>query len=319
MSLMTKIQEALAANPGVSWNDLVLRSLRTATSSTDGALNDLWMRWLASQGYTQGSLGDRMAAYWRANNTPLAERNAFYFGWTAFFGAPPSISDPDFASVASLLPFDGTDGSTTFTDLKGLSWSPVGNAQISTAQSQFGGASALFDGAGDYLTTSRGSFHDWFGVDYTIECWVRPSTLSGWSYADGSQVPTMFGVRNPGSFVNEWSFGPDTSGSLALTYFTGTAQEVRSATGLIIAGVWTHIAFSKQGTTLRLFVNGVQVASATRQGVSITDQSGSGAIPCIGQGNNTTIAGNIDDFRITRGVARYTANFTPPTAAFPTS
>ena len=88
MSIMTKVQEALAANPGVNWNDLVLRRLRTATSSTNGALNDLWMRWFASQGYTAGSMSDRMAAYWRANNTPLAERNAFYFGYTAFFSGP---------------------------------------------------------------------------------------------------------------------------------------------------------------------------------------------------------------------------------------
>ena len=88
MSLMTKIQETLAANPGVSWNDLVLSRLRTATSSTGGTVNDLWMRWLESQGYTLGSLNDRMASYWRVQNTPLNERNAFYFGYTAFFAGP---------------------------------------------------------------------------------------------------------------------------------------------------------------------------------------------------------------------------------------
>jgi len=88
MSLMSKVQEALAANPGVSWNDLVLSRLRAATSSTDGTVNDLWMRWLEAQGYTLGSLNDRMGSYWRVQGTPLNERNAFYFGYTAFFAGP---------------------------------------------------------------------------------------------------------------------------------------------------------------------------------------------------------------------------------------
>ena len=124
MSLMTKIQEALAANPGVGWNDLVLQRLRAATSSTNGALNDLWMRWLDSQGYTQGSLGDRRAAYWRANSTPLAERNAFYFGYTAFFSATvpgaPTIGTATGGNALAVVAFTapGSDGGSPIIDYR---------------------------------------------------------------------------------------------------------------------------------------------------------------------------------------------------------
>jgi hypothetical protein len=86
------------------------------------------------------------------------------------------MSDPDFANVSLLLHMDGSNGSTTFPDSSsnGLTVTRYGNAQISTAQSKFGGASAYFDGAGDYLelpnpNTAIGAV----AGDFTIECWVR--------------------------------------------------------------------------------------------------------------------------------------------------
>lgn len=99
MSIMNRVQEILAANPGVSWNDLVLRQLRTALSSTDGGVTDLWMRWFAGQGFITGSLQDRMKAYWDSNSVPLNERNLFYLGVRAFFSIGPElVTNGDFAT-----------------------------------------------------------------------------------------------------------------------------------------------------------------------------------------------------------------------------
>ena len=77
-------------------------------------------------------------------------------------------------------------------------------------------------------------------------------------------------------------------------------------------GTWTHIAITRSGTTARMFYDGTQVASAT------TAHDFVDAAFYIGQdGGSNAFIGYIDDLRITKGYARYTANFTPPTAAFP--
>ena len=85
--------------------------------------------------------------------------------------------DTSYASVALLLHCDGSNGSTTFTDSSPTpkTVTAYGNAQISTARSQFGGASALFDGSGDYLLVGAAAdfkhLHD-DSTDYTIEGWI---------------------------------------------------------------------------------------------------------------------------------------------------
>lgn len=308
MSLMTKIQEALAANPGVSWNDLVLRRLRTATSSTDGALNDLWMRWLASQGYTLGGLQDRMMAYWRANNTPMAERNAFYLGYSVFFSTPPAPTDPNFASVSTLLSFDGTNGSTTFTDTAGspLTWTASGNAQLSTTDPKFGSACLLLDGAGDYISSAFSLATSGFPGDFTVEAWVRPAATGGTSFRQiyGTGINAgglVFGLNNGIPYFGRYGVAVDVNGTSVLS----TTE-------------YTHVAVSRSGTSVRLFVNGVQEGSTFTNGVAYPNAP---SAIFIGSENGTDqfFNGRIDEYRITRGVARYTANFTPPTVAFPTN
>src|SRR5690606_34123168 len=82
----------------------------------------------------------------------------------------PSSTDPYWSSVSSLLHFNGSNGSTTFTDEKGVGWTASGDAEISTAQSKFGGSSLSLDGTGDWLDASNAGFT--FGTgDFTIEAW----------------------------------------------------------------------------------------------------------------------------------------------------
>src|SRR3990167_7740340 len=94
--------------------------------------------------------------------------------------------DPDDTSL--MLHMDGADASTTFTDETGKTVTANGNAQIDTAQSKFGGAAALFDGAGDYLTVSGSADWDLGTGDFTIDFWFRSAIESpNIDYRSGGQ------------------------------------------------------------------------------------------------------------------------------------
>jgi len=212
------------------------------------------------------------------------------------------------SNVSLLLHGDGTNGSTTIID---SSPSPktvtaVGNAQISTAQSKFGGASIAFDGTGDYLTIAEVSSSFTFATgDFTIEFWLYPSNLSGivvlvdWRNAAGAQGdrPTIY--RDGSNLV----------------FFAGI--NLITGTSALTNQLFQHIAVTKGSGSTRLFVNGTQVGSTYLDSKNYLSPQG-GAIYAGAVGNGTFgMAGFIDELRITKGVARYTANFTPPTAPFP--
>jgi hypothetical protein len=227
---------------------------------------------------------------WVPNEQVLAKR-------AAIWPLPAETTDPDFASVSLLLHMDGSNGSTTFTDSSSsaLSITANGNAQISTAQSKFGGASGLFDGSGDYLSFSALSIGS--STDATLECWVYLNSV-----ADAG----IFGT----TFSGNWQLLAVLSGKL-YAYWNGV--EVEEATASITTNTWHHVAITRASGTLRLFVNGTLRASASSSTSNTT----------VSRIANTTYRGDlngyVDDARVTIGVARYTASFTAPTAAFPNS
>lgn len=213
-------------------------------------------------------------------------------------------ADPNYASVMSLLHFDGADASTSFTDQIGHTWTASGNAQIDTAQSQFGGASLLLDGSGDWIDSSTSTTF-YLPADFTIEFWIRPTGVSGLKYVFDFQDGTTSGDR-PSFYLNGSGFQFVIAGSLA----------VDVASGAFTADTWHHVACVRSGSACRVFINGVQSgATGAKATAMIADRIRIGN----NMGNNFPFAGHIDDFRLTKGVARYTANFTPPTAAFPNS
>ncbi len=220
-------------------------------------------------------------------------------------------ADPDFASVVLLLHCDGADGSTTFTD---NSPSPktvtaAGNAQVTTSRAKFGTGSASFDGTGDRLDIASNSAFDLNAGAYTIEFFVwfnsRAANMRTVVLEGSSQT---YGIALFGAGGND----------LAVNLF-GSAN-VLLATGALTGktGQWVHIAHTSDGTTRRLFVDGIMLATGTSRAVPLGNCS-------IGIGGNTVrfaltnLNGNIDDLRITKGVERYSADFTPPTAPFPDS
>ena len=186
----------------------------------------------------------------------------------------------------------------------------VGNAQISTTQSKFGGSSMYFDGTGDYLFSPASQNYSFPG-DFTIECWINTSTTT----LESSSYRRLFatGPDNATSLQIVFSDGSSASGKISVVTSTFVISgDINAATG-----AWVHVALTRSGTSMKLFVNGVQSGSTYTTSQAFTN----GATYGLYIGSAQTAAGRylgyIQDFRLTK-YARYTTAFTPPTAAFPT-
>lgn len=231
---------------------------------------------------------------------------------TALFDLQTTFDDPFIDNVLLLLHGDGTSGSGAIIDssLYMRRVTAAGQAQVSSAQSKFGGASLLFDGAGDYVTTAHSADWDFGSGDFTIECWVRFNALATVQII-GKRLAAAFApfslIYNAGTNRFEARFDQTTGNGIWDVELGGTQS--------ITTGVWYHVATTRSGNTFRLFIDGTQVASGTLSGALATNTDA----VFIGANSDGTASlnGYIDDLRVTKGVARYTANFTPPTAALP--
>jgi len=179
----------------------------------------------------------------------------------------------------------------------------VGNAQISTSVKKFGTGSMAFDGTDDRLfipTTPQFGFGT---GDYTVEFWLYMSALPGTKY-------TLFDFRTA-STAETHTIYVNSSGYMG--FYNGSADVTSSSQPLSI-NTWYHVAYSRGSGTLKIFVAGTQAYSAAN---TIDYQATRPLTIGAGVSGIEVLNGYIDDLRITKGVARYTANFTPPTAAFP--
>jgi hypothetical protein len=175
-----------------------------------------------------------------------------------------------------------------------------------------------FNGSTDYLQILNNVAFD-FGTatNFTIECWIYPTTLTpGGGGTSNSNV--IVGCLPTSGTLNGWLLQFNSSGYIQLdTFVSGTEQVITATSNAISINTWTYVAATRSGSTYKLFVNGTQ---ATTTG-TITQAVNSNGNPLkIGAGLYTTyynyFTGSIQDFRITKGVARtITAS---PSAAFPT-
>ena len=227
-------------------------------------------------------------------------------------GNETSGSDPNYSSVSLLLNGNGTNGSTTFTDSSshGHTVTPVGNAQISTTQSKFGGASIAFDGNGDYLTVPSDTGWGFGAGDFTIECWL---------YLTQSIRHTILAV---GTQVGGIAINIDQSGTIpppGSPAGTQSIQICRPGTAVdnwflasIPSSTWFHLAVCRLSSSAFVFINGSQIGSSQTNSKNFAQAEL--VIGYDGDKISYPFNGYIDDLRITKGVARYTSNFTPPTA-----
>jgi len=215
-------------------------------------------------------------------------------------GINPSI-DPLFSSVSLLLSFDGANGSTTFTDSGSNALAPssvTGSVAISTAQSKYGGASALFPSTGtNYIRyTPQAALQ--FPGDFTIELWVWQSNyedrILGSSSSDG----------------NTQVFRLSQSGAGNLSFYLNGTQVFSPTSADLATNTWQHLAICRSGSNTRMFVDGVQKGSTNTTWIDTFRMDVIGQFFFGGSPFGNQFRGHIDDLRITKA-ARYTANFTP--------
>ena len=172
------------------------------------------------------------------------------------------------------------------------------NAAVSSAQKKFGTGSLYLDGSSRFQYVEENS--NFIGnVNFTIECWFFQT--------NNASTSRLFTISSS-------LFAQDSSAGFKL-FWTPTSTELVSLSRPSL-NTWTHFAITRQGTTFYVFVNGV-LSGTTTSSVS----SSTLGIGYIGSSNTASefFNGYIDEFRITKGVARYTASFTVPDAPYPNS
>lgn len=215
-----------------------------------------------------------------------------------------SVGDPHFDFVSCLMHFDGPNNGLRIYDERHNAVRVAGNAKLTTAQSKFGGSSLDLDGTGDYVYMPGSSAFAFGNGDFTLEAFIRTAVgnktlIDRYNYSDATTYHLFINSRG------------------LLVWYAGNALLTASA-GDVRGTDWKHVAVSRESGTLRMFVDGVLVGSTSDS----NNYSNATTVCAIGAQHTIRNAtydfkGQIDELRITKGIARYTANFTPPTAPFP--
>ena len=242
---------------------------------------------------------------------------------------------PSQAVGASLSGGNETNSTTGFTSLylpldsdiaddspHGHSVTASGNAAVSSTQSKFGGSSLFIDASGDFLSLSTDSTFRFAEGDFTIELFIRPDDVN-----TTDQVSNLACIldhdANAGTGVSAWFALHQENQALV---FGANNATIITTSNCLSAATFHHVAVVRSGTVLTIFCDGVNVGSATH---SVDHDDSTTRSLYIGKQNVTFGGGNaggtrrfdgyIDDLRILKGFAKYTADFTPPTSAVGTS
>lgn len=190
----------------------------------------------------------------------------------------------------------------------------VADAQINTTTFKFGTGSIKMDGIGDYLLVADSTPLNYGTGNFTIEMWVNPTSF-GIGVLVYAKVDTTAGAPNNGWFIEILS-----TGAVLFGYGTSSSSYYLTTSASFTTGSWQHLACVRQGAVVTVYRDGTSVGAATLADAASHDKVGSPLY--IGQYQSNAsynYNGYIDEYRITKGVARYTTTFTPPTAAFPNS
>ena len=224
---------------------------------------------------------------------------------TAF--TPPTSILPNSSNTVLTLPFNNAaivDASSRNVIETG------GDAKIVTSLKKFGTGSVYLDGTGDHLSILSGDTQNFYlgssGENFTIEMWLYTVSMSTQTLIIGN-----YNNWNSG-YAGQWAIVGSAAGYLGWMSDTGNLAINDTVARL---NQWVHLAVCRNGSTITMYVNGTSIGTqTTAQGYTSTTSTGlkiGGNVPSISNYN-----GYIDDLRFTKGYARYTANFTPPTSTF---
>lgn len=223
--------------------------------------------------------------------------------------------DPFFGNVSLLLHGDGANGSTSIVDSsqRPKTVTIFGDARIGTDQSKFGGASLVagsspnFQWATNRIQFPPGPDFAYGTADFTLEYWIFP-TVENINRITYSQAITS---------INYFMSGI-TSANLSFFVFAAISGSGTPVFGPAVPiNTWSHVAAVRLNGVARVYTNGVggTPVNCTQNFDNTTYPSNIGGYSH--QPATEPNRGSLDEFRITKGIARYTANFTPPTAPFP--
>jgi len=241
-------------------------------------------------------------------------------GGTTYTQTPLALDSTITHPTSLLLHMDGSNDGTTFTDSSYWQHVPTvsGGTHTDTAVKKFGTASAQFDGTqGDeYLDYASSPAFGLGTGDWTIDLWVRSPNWSA-----GSGYGTPFDMRPGSNLAGCPRMFFDTGNSNVPGYTDGTSGTKCGSNVVMVNDTWYHIAVVKYSNVTKVYTNGVTGASGTYP-TSFADTTNYRTENILRIGDTSTTAdpyafnGYIDEFRITKGIARWTANFTPDTSPY---
>ena len=258
------------------------RSFAETSTNTIGARPD-------GNGHFEGNIAD----------IRVVKGTAVYTGTSNF--TPPATPLTAITNTSLLL--QGTDAGIIDKSQRAEQVKLYGNTKSSTTQTKFLSSSIKVDGTGDYIIVNPKDGFDFGTGDFTIETWVYTTSRADYnvlfdSRASAVAANLIFGLTS----TNGYPY-----------YYTGTEYSAGSGSAVAL-NTWTHVALCRSGTTMKIFKDGTEVLSRTDSssldGTSTTGVYIGSAVTGIGE-----TFGYLSDFRITKGLARYTSNFTAPTSA----
>ena len=210
---------------------------------------------------------------------------------------------PSTPTRTTLLHFDGADGSTTITDTGSNggshTWTAIGNAQLDTAEKKFGSASAILDGSGDRIQLTATSDMLFTG-DFTISFQLRIAVING-----------IHVLMAPSDISDNFQLAVYSDGRI--DFYAGSTQVCTSSAGVITANTWKHIALTRSGSTVKIWVDGVEVASGTRSGtIGRSDSNFNFGMYADG---SYPLNGHFDELAVNT-TCLYSGSFTPPSSAW---
>lgn len=224
----------------------------------------------------------------------------------------PVVSDPYFNSVSLLLHLNGTNNTSVVTDSSARTKTATisGGALLKTAVYKFGTASMYFDGVNDSLAFNNHTDFQFGSGDLTVEFFIRLISPR----PAGSNISVTAISTTGGDGTTGWQLGFFSAAYLQRILLYGGSVSSNTYTDLTL-DVWHHIAFTRNGNTWRLFKDGVLQGSFVDS--QVINTSSIRNLYFMGINGSFVTNAYLDEVRITKGVARYTANFTIPTEEFP--
>ena len=220
-----------------------------------------------------------------------------------------TVGELNFHKVKLLLPLNGSNSATSASDLSNdnrtITFSGS-NANISTAQSKFGGSSLYIGGDGSKIEIGADGL-DATG-DFTFECWIYDTSVDNY--------PQLAINSSSNGFFLYLGNGATSGSNKVLRHWNGGV--VTNFSTELPQSQWYHFALVRSGSTVKFYIDGTADSTTrTDSGTYLMGQSSTLTIGADGSGND--FRGYINDLRITNGLARYTTNFTPSTSAHLTS